>query len=73
MESAKESLSALNPHVQIETINGVLDDPEVDQLVAEHHLVLDCTDNVAVREQLNRSCFRHKVPLVSAAASVWKG
>ena len=71
--SAKESLSALNPHVQIETINGVLDDPEVDQLVAEHHLVLDCTDNVAVREQLNCSCFRHKVPLVSAAAIRMEG
>ncbi len=71
--SAKESLSALNPHVQIETINGVLDDPELDQRVAEHHLVLDCTDNVAVREQLNRSCFRHKVPLVSAAAIRMEG
>ncbi|WP_335923951.1 molybdopterin-synthase adenylyltransferase MoeB [Shewanella indica] len=71
--SAKESLSALNPHVQINAINGVLDDPELDQLVAEHHLVLDCTDNVAVREQLNRSCFRHKVPLVSAAAIRMEG
>ncbi|WP_299795624.1 molybdopterin-synthase adenylyltransferase MoeB [uncultured Shewanella sp.] len=73
VESARETLSQLNPHIQIDTINGVLDDPELDELVAGHTLVMDCTDNVAVREQLNKSCFTHKVPLVSAAAIRMEG
>ncbi len=30
--------------------------------------MLDCTDNVAVRNQLNAGCFAAKVPLVSGAA-----
>ena len=73
VDSAKESLTRLNPHVQIDTINAVLDDHEIDDLVAQHQLVLDCTDNVAIRHQLNRSCFKHKIPLVSAAAIRMEG
>ena len=73
VESAKQTLSELNPHINIDTINAVLDDPEIDELVAKHTLVLDCTDNVAVREQLNKSCFSHKTPLISAAAIRMEG
>ncbi|BDM62627.1 molybdopterin-synthase adenylyltransferase MoeB [Shewanella sp. NFH-SH190041] len=71
--SAKESLSTLNPHINIDTINAVLDDAEIDTLVSQHHLVLDCTDNVMVREQLNQACFNHKIPLVSGAAIRMEG
>jgi len=71
--SAQEKLRELNPHVAIRTINQVLDDAEIDALVAEHTIVLDCTDNVAVREQLNKACFHHQIPLVSAAAIRMEG
>ncbi|MGL4937832.1 molybdopterin-synthase adenylyltransferase MoeB [Shewanella sp.] len=73
VDSAKESLSLLNPHIKITTINAVLDDHELDELVARHSIVLDCTDNISVREQLNQSCFTHKVPLISAAAIRMEG
>ncbi|GIU39083.1 molybdopterin-synthase adenylyltransferase MoeB [Shewanella sp. MBTL60-112-B2] len=73
VDSAKQSLTALNPHIQIETINAVLDDHEIDALVEQHSIVMDCTDNVAVREQLNQSCFKHKKPLISAAAIRMEG
>ncbi|MCD8475280.1 MAG: molybdopterin-synthase adenylyltransferase MoeB [Shewanella fodinae] len=71
--SAQEKLIELNPHVAIRTINQVLDDAGIDALVAEHTIVLDCTDNVAVREQLNKACFHHQIPLVSAAAIRMEG
>ncbi|MBW3516948.1 molybdopterin-synthase adenylyltransferase MoeB [Shewanella sp. NKUCC01_JLK] len=73
VESAKQSLMQLNSFIKINIINAVLDDHEIDALVADHGLVLDCTDNVSVREQLNLSCFKHKVPLVSAAAIRMEG
>ncbi|NRD71974.1 molybdopterin-synthase adenylyltransferase MoeB [Shewanella sp. VB17] len=73
VESAKESLHKLNPHVQIDIINSQLDDHELNRLIVNHSLVMDCTDNIKVREQLNRSCFTHKVPLVSAAAIRMEG
>ncbi|MBV7316682.1 molybdopterin-synthase adenylyltransferase MoeB [Shewanella sp. NIFS-20-20] len=73
VESAKQSLEQLNPHVQISTIQAVLDDAQMDDIIAKHDIVVDCTDNVAVREQLNRGCFAHKVPLISAAAIRMEG
>jgi molybdopterin/thiamine biosynthesis adenylyltransferase len=36
-------------------------------------VVLDCTDNVATRNQLNQACFQLKKPLVSGAAIRMEG
>ncbi len=34
---------------------------------------MDCSDNVDTRNQLNRLCLKHKVPLVSGAAIRFEG
>ena len=73
VESAREALAAINPHCVIETVNAQLDDAALAALIARHDLVLDCTDNVATRNQLNAACFHHKVPLVSGAAIRMEG
>ncbi|WP_437889294.1 molybdopterin-synthase adenylyltransferase MoeB [Phytobacter sp. V91] len=73
VDSARVSLARINPHVQLETINALLDDAALFARIAAHDLVLDCTDNVAVRNQLNAGCFTHKVPLVSGAAIRMEG
>lgn len=73
VDSARAMLEAINPHVAIETVNAILDDAALGELIARHDLVLDCTDNVAVRNQLNQGCFTHKVPLVSGAAIRMEG
>jgi molybdopterin/thiamine biosynthesis adenylyltransferase len=38
----------------------MLDDDALFAQIAQHDLVLDCTDNVTVRNQLNAGCFAHK-------------
>lgn len=63
----------INPHIAITPVNALLDDAELAAMIAEHDLVLDCTDNVAVRNQLNAGCFAAKVPLVSGAAIRMEG
>ncbi|GLS84991.1 molybdopterin-synthase adenylyltransferase MoeB [Paraferrimonas haliotis] len=73
VESARQSLQTLNPLIEIQAINQQLDDAGFTTLVAEHDLVVDCTDNVSVRETLNRLCFDAKKPLVSAAAIRMEG
>lgn len=73
VDSAAESLRSVNPHVVVTAINAMLDDAALDKLIAENDLVLDCTDNVATREQLNRLCYRRRVPLVSGAAIRMEG
>lgn len=73
VDSARASLARINPHVQLHTINALLDDDTLAAQIAAHSLVLDCTDNVAIRNQLNAHCFRHKIPLVSGAAIRMEG
>lgn len=73
VNSARESLQRLNPGCQVTTIDAQLDDVELAAQVTRHTLVLDCTDNVGVRNQLNRACFNARVPLVSGAAIRMEG
>ncbi|MEX0445568.1 molybdopterin-synthase adenylyltransferase MoeB [Xenorhabdus sp. SGI246] len=73
VHSAALTLQEINPHTAIHPIAGLLDDLALDQLISQHDTVLDCTDNVAIREQLNRLCYGHKTALVSGAAIRMEG
>lgn len=73
VESARRQLAAINPHCQLEAMNAQLDDAQLSTLIARHDAVVDCTDNVSSREQVNRLCFQHKVPLISGAAIRMEG
>lgn len=71
--SAQQLLAAINPHCQLEPIDAQLDDAQLSALIARHDAVVDCTDNVDTREQINRLCYQHKVPLISGAAIRMEG
>jgi adenylyltransferase/sulfurtransferase len=71
--SAHQQLAAINPHCQLEPIDAQLNDAQLSALIARHDAVVDCTDNVDTREQINRLCFQHKVPLISGAAIRMEG
>ncbi|WP_455425146.1 molybdopterin-synthase adenylyltransferase MoeB [Dryocola sp. LX212] len=73
VESARDALAVINPHVSLAVINALLDEQRLADEVAGHDLVLDCTDNVAIRNQLNHCCFQAKKPLVSGAAIRMEG
>ena len=73
VESARLELSAINPHAQIETVDALLDDDQMAAQITACDLVLDCTDNVATRNLLNRLCHAQRKPLVSGAAIRMEG
>ncbi len=73
VESAKQALTTINPNTQVETVAQRLDDNELLALIEQHSIVLDCSDNVATRNQLNRLCHQTKTPLVSGAAIRMEG
>ncbi|NVK40889.1 MAG: molybdopterin-synthase adenylyltransferase MoeB [Oceanospirillaceae bacterium] len=68
VESARETLKALNPDVVIQTLYERLSPQGLEELVATVDLVVDCCDNFSTRFAINRACFKHKRPLVSGAA-----
>ena len=73
VDSARATLARINPNVQLTPLNALLDEEALWAQIAAHDLVLDCTDNVTIRNQLNVGCFRHKTPLVSGAAIRMEG
>ncbi|WP_445494197.1 molybdopterin-synthase adenylyltransferase MoeB [Photorhabdus sp. SF281] len=73
VHSAQITLQAINPHAAIKAVDALLEDQALDELISENDAVLDCTDNVAIREQLNRLCLVRKTPLVSGAAIRMEG
>lgn len=68
-ESAKRTLSRLNPHVQIDALADKIDDTNADRLVGDSDLILDCMDNYPTRFVLNAAAVRKGIPLVHG--SIW--
>ncbi|GGY79908.1 molybdopterin-synthase adenylyltransferase MoeB [Cellvibrio zantedeschiae] len=68
VESAAQTLRALNPDVQITCITQSLDADALKTLLAQTDVVVDCCDNFATRFAVNAACVAAKVPLVSGAA-----
>ena len=68
MEAARAALSALNPDVKIVPLQKRIEAKELQTLLADVDVVLDCSDNFATRHALNRACVQLKKPLVSGAA-----
>ena len=73
VESAKIALEQLNPHIEIQTINEKLTEEKLAELIPHFDLVLDCTDNVDIRNQLDRQCEKAHIPLISGAAIRMEG
>lgn len=73
VQSAQNSLQQLNPHLDVHTVDKRLSDSELEVLIGKHTLVLDASDNVETRNQLNKLCFKLKKPLVSGAAIRMEG
>ena len=68
VESAAQTLHALNPDVQITCITQALDAESLVSQISNVNVVVDCCDNFTTRFAVNAACVAAKVPLVSGAA-----
>lgn len=73
VQSARETLTGINPDIEIIALQERLDGARLEQLVASSTVVLDCTDNFATRHAINRACVAARVPLVSGAVIRFDG
>ena len=71
--SAEAAIGALNPGVRVRTGAQRADEAQLTELAAAADVVLDCTDNFATRQALNRACVATGRPLVSGAAIGFDG
>ena len=73
VESAAETLRALNPEVTVECIGARLEGDALTATVSRADVVLDCSDNFATRYALNAACAAAGTPLVSGAGVGFDG
>lgn len=71
--SAKQSLEAINPLIDVIAINEKLTGDALLDQVRQADIVIDCCDNFETRFAINDACFAAKTPLVSGAAIRFEG
>jgi molybdopterin-synthase adenylyltransferase len=73
VSSAAVAMAAINSEVRITALQLRADAAQLNALVAQADVVLDCCDNFATRHAVNAACVKHGVPLVSGAAIRFDG
>ena len=73
VESAKKTLKALNPDVELVAYNTLVNKENIMELIKDYDIVLDGTDNFPTRFLINDACFFAGKPLVSAAMLRFEG
>jgi molybdopterin-synthase adenylyltransferase len=73
VESAVESVAAINPEIRVVPIAKRLVADNVNDLIKDYDLIADGSDNFATRYLLNDSCYFAGKPLVSAALLRFEG
>lgn len=64
---AQETLAKLNPDITIEAICEYVTADNIDALVQQSHIALDCAFDFKERDLLNAACVRWRKPMVEAA------
>lgn len=72
-ESAKATLEALNPDIEVVAIVERVDYAKLSDLIRSSDFVLDCTDNFATKFLINRVCVEQKKPFNHAAIMHYGG
>ena len=72
-ESARQTILAINPDVQVLPVMQRADAAWLDAAVRGADVVVDCSDNFRTRHAVNMACAYHHKPLVSGAAIGFDG
>ncbi|MBM3653109.1 MAG: molybdopterin-synthase adenylyltransferase MoeB [Alphaproteobacteria bacterium] len=67
VESARDAIARLNPHVVVEPHALRLNETNARALIARYDIVADGSDNFATRYLVSDSCYYEKKPLVTGA------
>ena len=73
VEAGAAALTALNPHVTVETVAERLTEANAARLIEGCDVIIDGTDDFATRFAVNAACVNSGVPLVSGALGRWSG
>jgi adenylyltransferase/sulfurtransferase len=67
--SAEATLSAINSEITVEPVLHKITDDNVDDIVGDAQVILDCLDNFSARHALNLCAIRKGIPMIHGA--IW--
>lgn len=73
IDSARESLAALNPEITLNTYNAKVTAENIEELFAPYDVIVDGSDNFATRFLVNDVCVQLGKPLVFGAVLMFSG
>jgi len=73
VDSARQTIARLNPHVSVETHAARIDAANALDLIARYDIVADGSDNFATRYLVSDACYLARRPLVFAAIGPFDG
>ncbi len=73
VKSAKETMNAMNPDVEVVTYHKFVDSSNIRELIREYDFVIDGTDNFPAKFLINDACVMEKKPFSHAGIIRFKG
>src|SRR5262245_34057602 len=73
VDSAREAIARLNPHVKVESYDTRLDAANALDVISRYDIVADGSDNFATRYLVSDACYLARKPLVFAAVGPFDG
>jgi molybdopterin-synthase adenylyltransferase len=73
VESARQAIAQLNPHVAVETHEARIDAGNALDIISRYDIVADGSDNFATRYLVSDACYLARKPLVFAAVGPFDG
>jgi molybdopterin/thiamine biosynthesis adenylyltransferase/rhodanese-related sulfurtransferase len=73
VESAAETVRALNPDVNVVAHEEMLTDANVDRLIAGYDVIIDGTDTFETRYALNDAAVKARIPVIHASVFRFEG
>ena len=73
VKSAKETMNAMNPDVQVNTYRMFVDASNIRELIRDYDFIIDGTDNFPAKFLINDACVLEKKPFSHAGIIRFKG
>lgn len=73
IDSAVKRLRLMNPEINFRELPIMLDPENSEKILLNHHVVVDCTDNLATRLIANEACGHLGIPFVYGAVFEYEG
>ena len=70
---AKKKLESLNPLIKLSAHKTKITKKNIDSLLKNSDIILDCSDNFETRKIVNNFCFEHSKILISGSSIGWQG